>query len=257
MKYYIIIYAVLLAALSSCEKVINVDLKKAEPKIVIEGIVDNSGNPAKVTIAKSVFFSNDNNFPVISGALVKITDNTGAVFLLTETAAGTYTNALLTGIPGRTYTMSVLAEGKSYTAVCKMPLPVNLDSVFQDKIIITNPVIFANAVFDDPVGFGNNYQFTESINGRRNKTLFIMNDIFQDGGTINTELIDEDAKLKVQDTVQIEMRCIDKPVFHYLRGIEDLTNGATVPANPDSNISNEALGYFSAHTSQKKTIIIK
>jgi Domain of unknown function (DUF4249) len=260
MKKHSFLYIIVIAcfALTSCEKVINVDLKNAGSKIVINAIVDNSGNPAEVSINQTVAFSAGNTYPPITGAAVKITDNTGNVFTLTEATPGIYRNALLKGIPGKSYTLSVISAGKTYTATCKMPDPVNLDSVFQDKATFTTkPFIIVKAAFKDPVGFGNSYQFVETVNGKRNKTLFIIDDFYLDGGEIENELIDEDIKLKAGDNVQIEMQCVDKTVFRYLRGLEDLNGNNTVPANPDSNISNDALGFFSAHTSQRKSLTIK
>jgi hypothetical protein len=56
------------------------------------------------------------------------------------------------------------------------------------------------------------------------------------------------------------MRCIDKKVFDYLKQLSGLdpTNGQpTTPANPTSNISGGSLGYFSAHTVQRKKTIVK
>jgi hypothetical protein len=256
MKKYITAALILGITLASCEKVVNVDLNNAEPKIVIEAIVNNS-DPCKVVISRSVPFSYLSNFPAITGATVKISDNTGNAYTLAETVAGTYTNALLVGVPGRTYTLSVTAEGKNYTAVCTMPAPVNMDSLYQDSITVTKKTVFVTAVFTDPAGFGNSYQFVEKVNGKRNKTIFITDDLFQDGGIIGNELLDEDLKLKTGDVVEVEMQCIDRVIYRYLRGLEDLQFNSTVPANPDTNISNNALGYFSAHVSQKKTIVIK
>lgn len=256
-KTHILFITTMMIVLSSCEKVINVDLKNAEPKLVIEGIINNSGDPAKIYISKSVPFSNDNIYPIISGASVKVTDNAGNNFLFTESSPGIYTNASLIGVPGRTYNLSITANGQSYSALTKMPEPVKLDSLQQGKIIISKPTIFVSAVFNDPTGFGNKYQFVEYINGKRNKTIFLIDDMYQDGGKITNECMDEDAEIKKGDTVQIEMRCIENAIFRYMKGLEDLNTGGTVPANPESNISNGALGYFSAHTSQKKTILIK
>lgn len=242
--------------ITSCEKVINVDLKDAESRIIIEGMINNSGDPARVMISKSVPFGNLNNYPPVTGAVVKITDNSGNNFTLTESAPGIYSNTTFIGVPDRTYTLNVVVSGQTYTSVCKMPQPVNLDSLFQDTIIFTEPITFVSAMFTDPAGFGNYYQFIETINGKRIKTIFVLDDSFQDGGIINNQFIDEDAKIKSNDSIQIEMRCIDKNVYRYLRGLQDLQLGGTVPANPESNISNNALGYFSAYTTHQKTIVI-
>jgi hypothetical protein len=256
-QYYILLMIITALTFTACEKVINVDLKNVESKIVIEGIIDNSSNPAKVIISKSVSFSTANTYPPVTGATVKIIDNLSNNFTLTETTRGTYTNAALIGIPGRTYTLTVTAEGKNYTAVSTMPQQVYLDSLFQEKITLTKTIIVVNALFDDPAGFGNSYQFIETVNGKRNKAIFILDDQFQDGGTIANQLIDEDIKLKAGDLVQIEMQCVNRTIYRYLLGLSDLQLGNTVPANPETNISNNALGYFSTHTSQKKTIQIR
>lgn len=42
------------------------------------------------------------------------------------------------------------------------------------------------------------------------------------------------------------MRCMDKSVYRYIKDLQDVQFGGTFPANPGSNISNTALGYFSA-----------
>lgn len=257
MKSYQILCAAFLCLLFiSCEKVITTELKKAEPAIVIEGTITNNA-PGKVTISKSVPFSNNNNFPSITGAKVSVTDNTGRNFVLSESTPGTYTNASLVGIPGRTYTLNITAEGKNYIATSVMPSPVKLDTLIQDRIILTSSQITVNALFTDPPGFGNYYHFIETINNNRSKIIYVLDDLYQDGGITEVQFWDDVLKLKAGDVVQIEMQCIDKNIFRYIRGIEDLQVGGTVPANPESNISNNALGYFSAHTSQKKTITIR
>ncbi len=253
----IVLCLALITFFVSCEKVVNVDLKNAAPGIVIEGIVDNSGNPAIVMVSKSVAFSAENIYPAVTGAAVKIADDLGNSFTLTEGPVGTYTNAALIGVSGRTYTLTVMAEGKKYTAVSIMPQQVNLDSLFQEKITISKASIIANARFNDPIGFGNSYQFVETVNRKRNKTIFILDDQYQDGGTITNQLIDEDIDLKAGDSVLVEMQCLDKNIYRYFKGMADLQGGNTVPANPDSNITNGALGYFSANTSQKLTIVIR
>jgi Domain of unknown function (DUF4249) len=256
MKKYISI-VILIVAITSCEKVINVDLKTADPKLVIEGVVDNSGKPAKVTLSKSVAFSVNNIYPTVNGASVKITDNLGNNFTLIESPLGTYTNASLIGVPGRTYNLTVIVDGKTYLANSIMPQQVNLDSVFQDKITLTKPIIFASALFNDPVGFGNYYNFIQTINGKRNKNIYALDDIYQDGGLVVNQLFDQDSSLKVGDKVKIEMQCINKLTYRYLVGLQDLQFNNSVPANPVNNITNNALGFFSAHTAQIDSLTIR
>ncbi len=257
-KNRIVLAAFTLLVFASCEKVIDVDLKNAIPKIVIEGIIDNSGKPAKVVISKSVAFSIGNVYPAVTGATVKITDNTNNVFVLNETAPGIYTNVALVGVIGKTYLLSVLAEGKNYTASSTIQRTAPLDTLTQETISFgTETQKIVNAFFSDPVGFGDNYQIVQTINGKGDKYVHIADDSFSDGSSAPFQIFGSTTKLKTGDVVNVELRFIDKNVYRYLKGIADLADGDTVPADPVSNISGGVLGYFSAHTTETKTIVIQ
>lgn len=248
---------VLVLILSSCEKVVNIDLKNAESMLVIEGKIDNSGNPAKVTISKTVPFSNDNLYPTVTGAKVTVTDNLGNTYIFSEQSSGIYTNASLVGTSGTKYSLKVELNNNVYTSSSTMPMPVIIDSIKQDKITLSEPIIFVRAFFKDAPGFGSKYQLVEKVNGKQNKIPFLFDDIYLDGGIVPYELIDQDAKIKVGDTVNVEIRAIDDNIYKYLRGLQDNTIGGTVPANPESNITGGVFGFFSAQTSFKKQVIIK
>jgi hypothetical protein len=57
------------------------------------------------------------------------------------------------------------------------------------------------------------------------------------------------------------MQCIDKPVYTYwftlMQQGDNGPGGGVTPADPPSNITPTVLGYFSAHTTQSKTIVVK
>jgi len=264
MKYTQVIIGILsLLAFSSCEKVIHVNLKNAEPRLVIEGKVDNTGNPAKVVISKSAVFSADNNYPKVSGAVVKITDNLGNIFLLAETTAGTYTDTTLTGVIGRTYHLSVLLEGKTYTASSTITRMATLDSLVVDNnpfggnVGGGNPEKWVGVSYKDPVGYGDNMQVVQTINGKQDRITHVADDLYSDGGSSPFFMTTGKIKLNAGDIVKEELRFIDKHVYRYLLGIQNLADGFTIPENPNSNISGNVLGFFSAHTSQTKTIVIQ
>ena len=65
------------------------------------------------------------------------------------------------------------------------------------------------------------------------------------------------GSIKKSDIVRIAMRCIENSTCRYLKGLEDLNPGGIVSANPEINVSNRVLDYFSAHSSQMKSIILK
>jgi Domain of unknown function (DUF4249) len=253
-------------AFASCEKVVNVDLKNAEPKIVIEGIVDNSGNPASVKITKSVSFSNTTASPTVSGAIVKIADNAGNTFTLNETASGLYTNALLVGQIGKTYILTVQNAGITYEGKSTIPRQAPIDTIFQERVTLPSNTPGSAAslgkivslVYTDIVGFGDNAHVLQTINGKVDNSLIVADDQFTDGANTPFQLFPNvNTKLKTGDVVKIELRFVDKNVYRYLTGILEIQGGNTVPANPESNISGGALGFFSAHTSESKTIVIQ
>jgi hypothetical protein len=260
-KYFL--FLLLITAFASCKKIINVDLNNAPSQVVIEGIV-NDINPGFVTISKSVTFSNDNIFPAVSGASVSIKDDVGNNYTLTESTVtkGTYTNASLIGVSGRTYTMTVVTDGKTYTATSAIPALVNLDSLKPDQIVFGNTLLKVIVpVYTDPAGRGNYYQFVESVNSRLIKNVNAWYDNVNDGGTNTRRLIyndpnEDSLNIKTGDTVSVEMRCIDKNIFTYMAALADLNGNQTTPSNPVSNISNGALGYFSAHTSRTKKVVM-
>ncbi len=240
-----------------CTKQINVDLKNAPPEIVIEGIVSNSAS-AEVSITKSVQFSSNNTFPKVSGATVSITDDQGNKYNLSETQPGLYTNKNLIGIPGHTYNLTVNAEGKDYTASSQMPQQVNLDTLLFEKIFFGNKSIWiVKPQYMDPPGFGNYYKFIETINGTRFPAVWIWDDRFTNNDISTRPLIQNDSVININDTIEVEMQCIDKNIFRYFTALHDVQHNATTPANPDSNISGGALGYFSAQTSQKKKAVVQ
>jgi len=71
----------------------------------------------------------------------------------------------------------------------------------------------------------------------------------------------DDIKVVVGDAIHVEMQCIDQNVYTFYSALLQLSGGGPgggiTPANPPSNISNGALGYFSAHTVRKKSVVIQ
>ena len=251
-----LILGILMISLFACKKTVHINLNTATPKIVIQGsVTDDTTVAYTVTINRTVAFYAENNFPPVSGAAVKISDNEGHNDNLVETAPGMYTTQTLKGKPGNTYTLSVLSQDTLYTAVSTMPFPVKLDSIsFNSRTGFGKNTIYAVPNFQDPAGIANYYQFVEYLNGvLLNKTIFVFDDRLSDGRYISRTLRNDSSYLKPFDNLEVQMYCIDKPVFDYFDELDQSTSGGAfnstaAPTNPISNISNGALGYFSAHT---------
>jgi len=253
----IFLFFITVSAFISCTKTINVDLKNEAPHIVIEGVVSNNSF-ANVRISKSVPFSNDNIFRGVSDARVSISDDHGMQYELTETSTGNYTNNVLKGTPGYAYNLSVMVEGKYYTATSAMPLQVNLDTLLLENISLMGKMKWtAVPQYTDPAGFGNSYKFIETINRKRYQNYWVWDDRIINDGVSNIPLFQMDSTVNLKDTIEVEMQCIDKNVYRYFTALANVKNSATTPANPESNIVGGALGYFSAHTSQKRKVVVE
>jgi hypothetical protein len=251
----------ILFILFGCKKVIDVNLHNAATQIVITGQIDNRPGPYEVSISKTVDFSSENVFPPVSGAVVKITAN-GITDSLTETSPGIYSTHFLRGRPGVTYSLFVSAEGKEYTATSTMPQPVQLDSI--DFRSGRKDALYAVANFQDPEGIPNYYQFIEYADGntfRNGRGNSVFDDRLSDGRYINRLLYDDSSDIKTGVILTVQMNCIDKEVYSYLSELLQISGGgggfsSPTPANPTSNITGGALGYFSAHTVSTRSVVI-
>jgi hypothetical protein len=251
----------LVSTLCGCKKVIDVNLKNSTPQIVITGEINNHAGPYRVTISRSVNFTENNNFPAVPGAFVTITSD-GLTDTLTEATPGIYLTHSLSGVPGSSYSLFISVEGKTYKGTSVMPDYVRLDSI--DFISSTNNSIFPVAYFQDPPGISNYYQFLEYTDGERltNGTgNFVFDDRLSDGRYISRILYSDSTDFKSGSTLTVQMNGIDQPVSVYLNELLQISGGSggfssPTPANPTSNISGGALGYFSAITISSKSVIV-
>ncbi len=252
-----IIICLAFTVMGGCKKIIDIDIKNGSGELVIEGVITNSSY-AEVHISQTVPFSSSNNFAGISSADVRITDDQGKVYILAETTKGVYENKQMLGLPGHTYQLNVLSGGKQFSATSTMPPVVSLDTVLLDQMSVFGTTTYiAKPRYKDPAGLGQCYRFIETINRNRYPIDWVWDDRVFDDGIKTIPLLQTDSVIHVKDTVQIEMQCVDKPVFRYFTSLTDMQNNMTTPVNPPGNISGGALGYFSAHTSQVKKYIVQ
>jgi hypothetical protein len=249
-----------------CQKVINVDLNQATPRIVIEGLINDRRGPYSVSISKSGSYFNQPALPSVSGASVIITDNTGQNDTLKEVSTGIYITLKTRGLPGNTYTLRVISDNVEYTGTTTMPSHVNIDSLTLVKRDSPRFDFGGNPRNDTHIDIHCSFKDPEEKNFYRIKVF--KNDsintenyrLYDDQYTNGSETELRVANATAGDTFRIELLSIDKQTYGYYRTLEDLlfTNpffGST-PANPNNNLNNGALGYFGACAVSSKTIII-
>jgi hypothetical protein len=247
--------------LSACKKIINIDLNNASPKVVIDGYITDQSGPYTVSLSNTVDFSADVYFSPVTGALVFITDNNaGYTDTLKESAPGIYKTQSIAGVIGHSYKLSVKVQNNWYYANSTMPALVPFDSLYLQKFsFFGNTLNQFIPVFTDPIGQKNYYQFTVQVGDSLQNDINAWDDNLTDG-KVNSRPINVNGStdlFKGNDTCIVEMRCIDKSTFDYFNTLPNANGGASTPANPTSNVTGGALGYFSAYTVRRKTIIVQ
>jgi Domain of unknown function (DUF4249) len=262
----ILLFLILVIAATSCRKVITVKLDTAASRIVIEGAIYNQAGPYFVRITKSGSYFDTTRLPVINNASVIIKDNTGITDTLRYTNNGIYQTRRTRGVAGRTYTITVKAEGNEYKAESTMPASVSIDSLtyeYASSLGLGNnkPGYKIFTYYKEPGATVNYYQ----LNIYKNDSLinddggyFLLDDNFTNGKNQKEEFVSD--RLKAKDTVTAELLSLSKSHYDYLRTLSDIVyNGgfSAAPANPISNWNNNALGFFAAYSAQHKETILK
>lgn len=263
MKRIYTLSVIVLGALviGSCKKVIDLNLADTTPQLVIEGNVTDQQGIQTVKISRSVAFDNTNTFPAVSGATVKIIDDKGGIRNLTETTPGVYTVNSYSGRPDRTYTLTAQVNGQTYTARSTMPAKVTLDSIsLSEQTFARKTTKTVTVFYQDPPVIVNQYRIILYINNQQVKEVFVRNDQFGDGRMVQALLYQNDVEIKSGDLIDVEMQCIDQPVYLYwytfAQQQSNRFNNSATPSNPPNNFDKSVLGYFSVHTTQRKTIYV-
>ena len=251
----------------SCEEIIEIDLNSADPKIVIEGTVTAQPGPYTVTITKTADYYNPGTYPTVSGAVVSIADSNGFFEELVETAAGIYQTDSLQGTPGRTYTLTVTVEGQTYSAISSMPLPTEIDSLLYEEneegVRPRDKKGYALTIkFTDESGVEDFKRVKIYRNGNLQDGYFLYNGRLSDGNVIEFDRIH--TAFELNDYVYVELLSIDEPTYEYYSTLGNAvaSSGGSkiqtkIPANPISNLSGGALGYFGAFTVRSDSVQIQ
>ncbi|PRB06537.1 hypothetical protein CQ046_00105 [Chryseobacterium sp. MYb7] len=257
-KKYLIPFTAMLFLLGCTDSsVIDLPLEDLSGKVVIEGNVTDKNGPYQVKVTRSDKTTQTTNPQPVSNAVVVISDNHGQSDVL-QYNNGIYKTVNLTTHYGDTYTLSVTVDGVTYKAESKMPENVEFTDLKQkntyDYGYVERKLI---PIFKDPDVKGNYYLFR--VDGYYNSKFTLFSD-YTGNGEVNGRALNNSGFLK-GSKVKVEMQCIDETVYNYFNALSKLSSDNTInnltPVNPPSNISNGALGYFSAHTSSEREIIIQ
>ena len=276
---HILIFLIPALFIYGCTEEIDLKLKGTAPHLVVEGVITTDTMFQYVRLTRSGDFFADKVMPPVNGAKVTLSDGTNSIELNETTAQSGYyiTPFDYYGVPGRNYTLTIENvdidnDGKSetYKAESYMHPVTSVDSV---KIVYEGSWDFWKVLlyaYEPPGNVPDYYMFSLMVND----TLYtdqltevtIFDDRFIDGEYANGVWVhsfyndDEDYALNVGDTVTLRMSNITENFYNYVLALQEETRTSIPlfsgpPANLPGNISNGALGYFTAISNSYGTTV--
>lgn len=276
----------LLLVLASCEKNIEVDIPDPEEKIVVEGWIE-PGDVAYVMLTKnspyfSVVDSTSLMDMIVKNAIVKVSDGTNTE-QLTMTIDTNYFPPILfkgntlKGIAGKTYTLTVEAEGKFLESSTTIPFPIPLDTAWFKIEPGKDSLGYLWATFTDPENETNYYRLTAKRLGKDKRFIPILGSVYEDKffngqsltfsmnrgfESFTSDIEDNEATyFKVGDTIILKSSTIDYSTYDFWRKAESEMfssgNPFATPTSVPTNIIGGGLGIWGGYGVSYYTIIAK
>ncbi len=255
---------------ASCTEIIDVDINSMKEQIVVEATIG-LNESASVWISRTVKLDDAGVMPQVSGARIKLTDSDGNSEILTETLlAGNYISFGMKGKAGQTYKIEVITDNSIITSLSTIPNKVPVDSFTVSRSIYpgggpsVDPAVPADFFevklkFTDPANEKNYYQMLLSVNDVTQSGNYIYDDRLTNGNQMESFMLIYNPLMKAGDVIKVEMRCVDKSVYDYFSSLKS-TGGpgsGSSPSNPYTNLTGSILGYFSAHTVERKVFVVE
>ena len=280
-KLYILIGIV---ALSACERIVDIEIPSEDPVLVVESQITNIKDLWKVRLTSSQPYFDQTEIDEISSAQVSITGTDGSSQILVHTDTGMFVSPdSVQCIPGESYTLKIEYKGELFEATEKMPNGFPIDTIAFYNLPENNGFIEAG-IYVFIQGKENDYE------GDSYLWKFYINDTFQEGfgailendefgdvtylnqkidvndllGGIARGVIPRPFPFKVEegDVIRVEQFNLSPQYFQYIIDLQTQLGRSgspfdPPPANPNDNISNGAIGYFSvAHKTETSITII-
>lgn len=262
MKNLIVLFSALLLV-SSCEKVIELELDDAPPKVVIEAELLEGTNTFTTKVSKTGSYF-EGQPQVVPNATVTLNDGTTDIALINNND-GTYSLPSYTASEDITYTLKVDLEGITYTAESTMPKITALDTIgfdFQEASAFSDSGYFCFFVFQDDPQAANYFRGTVEVDGEFTKgidDLYYFNDDFTDGNLVIIPVFGEIYQYGQE--IKANLYSLNKAGYDYYLTLDNIVGnsggGNVAPANPTTNWDNGALGVFLTTGVRTKTAFVK
>ena len=261
MKNKIIVIIVVFTAVlfHSCQDVVDIPLNTDQPRLVIDASIiwqkGTPGNNQVVKLSKTTDFYT-NTIPVVSGATVYLKNSANVVFNFTETPnTGIYFCSTFIPILDETYTLTVIANGQTYTATETLKSVAAITSVTQElQTGLGTDFLKLKTFFNDPADAENYYLYKYKFTKNLKPEYSVDDDHYFQGNTFFSLVLEKDTK--PGDQVEITHYGVSKSYYNYMSILLNVAGNsgggpfqsppATVRGNIKniSNFDNYPLGYF-------------
>lgn len=275
-KLCFLLLLLVLTGLTSCDDSLDFELHNYQSQLVVDGQIENGAYPVVVLTRSASYFSTiDSAFlrnMVISRAKVTVSDGiTEEVLTLRKNnnfyPPYIYEGTELKGEAGKTYSLQIEHDNKTYTSITTIPQPVLLDSLWFNLVPGKKSLGQIYGKFTDPEDTEDYYRvFTQRV---EQDTKFIpvylsaIGDRFFNGQTFTFSLLrgseslsdaKDDVYFKKGDLVRVKISTMDRIHFDFWRTLE---RELYVTGNPfsssgneiKSNITGGALGIWGGYNS--------
>ena len=273
----ILISTLPLLVIFSCTERIDIRLDESNVRLVVEGSITTETKVHSIILSKTTSYFYSAKPPSVTGASVSVTYGTRIV-QLNEATPGVYqTDATFAGRSGRSYTLNIKLDDPvggytDYSATSSIPETVKLDSI---ELVFhpdwSEEGFWEVRSFFQDLPTSDYYRFVIYKNGMMlSDTLdewFVTDDRFFNGGYLNGASVaffdqgEEKEMLVSGDEITVELNTITKEHAGFiwdaqseLWGSNPLFSGP--PANVKGNINNGAIGFFSAYSLSRASVIV-
>lgn len=281
----------MICILSSCEDIVEVDLKSGAPQLQVDAFIDDEIGNHVIKLRETNNYFDSKGAPAATGAMVRISDLFGRTFnYLDADNDGDYeykdsiSNPFsIQGFPGMLYTLEITYKGETYRSQAYMDSVPSIDSLFtefRETEIFGPDTIKAGYVLNmharDLPGEGNCYWFKSYRNGifyNKPSQMNIAYDAAFGPGSDNVQFIPpiifglSPERLSINDSAHVEIYSIGIPTYYFLLQCRTQMNNTGLFATPSTNVptnieninkdGKHAVGWFSMASVSRKGIRVK
>lgn len=286
MKRTILYTITSLLLLISCSPSLDFDQKEYQPKIVVEGWIENGEHPVVLLSFSGPFFDPLDSIALVNRSLrwarVTVSDGTHAEILtghynsLDYFPYFSYRADTMRGEVGKKYALKVEYNGIVITSETTIPAPVPLTRVYCsgiDKDSAESTLRQLNVVFDHDPGKNVNYRLSTRIAGMNDRYITAMNNIdanYLPEGRVNLPLmkgIDKLSRDRIElyylrsQTVSVKFSTMDSTTALFWKSftnesLGDMNMFTGSATKIKSNVSPPGIGIWGGYGTYTTSIVV-